>query len=133
MNHWIIFGAFVLSALLTNRASADVACKIDSITTAGNKAMVTVKIRNNFEQSIKDARIWVFLVDAEGKVAGNKAEWIIGGKPDQQNSLAAKAENDYPVVITTKQPFTHAKIVFSKIIMENGSSPDIDKEVRELE
>ncbi len=77
---------------------------------------------NGFEQGVKDARAWVFLLDAEGKVLGSRAHWIVGGTAEGREPLASQASDEFLVAVETKVPPVSAKVIFSKIILEDGTS-----------
>jgi hypothetical protein len=101
---------------------------------SGNKSLVKLELNNTYDQAIKDARAWVFLMDEEGKVVGNKAAWIIGGdraEPGNRNRvhspLKKDEKNEYTLAIDTlrckeedESPFK-AKITFTRIILADGT------------
>ncbi|MDX2110646.1 MAG: hypothetical protein SFY80_10435 [Verrucomicrobiota bacterium] len=61
----------------------------------------TLSTKNTFAKSITDARVWVFAMDAEGKVVGNKAEWVIGGKKDGHPALESGKTENFSLVVPT--------------------------------
>ena len=99
---------------------------------SGNKSLVKLELNNTYDQAIKDARAWVFLMDEEGKVVGNKAAWIIGGEksgPENrvQPPLKKGEKNEYTLAMDMlrskkedESPFK-AKITFSRIILADGT------------
>ena len=100
---------------------------------SGNKSLVKLELNNTYDQAIKDARAWVFLMDEEGKVVGNQASWIIGGeKLESKNTVRPPLEkgekNEYTLAMDTlrsreedESPFK-AKITFSRVILADGTS-----------
>ena len=70
-----------------------------------NKGMVTMRIKNDFDQGIKGARVWVFLMDEKGKVVGNKAQWLIGGTEENTKKnpegLEMGKTQEYSMVVDT--------------------------------
>ena len=68
-----------LALLLTLTVYAQLEVCLLETKQSGSKSLVKLELNNTYDQAIKDARAWVFLMDEEGKVVGNKAAWIIGG------------------------------------------------------
>ncbi len=114
----------------TLRANLEVA--LTSTESTANKSLVKFKAKNTFSQGIQGARAWVFLMDNEGKVVGQKAQWVIGGKKEK-DSLEIDNESEYSVVVDTKSKPTQTKITFSKLILADGSSVNPQKHVVKLE
>jgi hypothetical protein len=75
MKHFLtlLFSLFMLSSA----AFANLEVSVASLESATNKTLVELDTKNTFDQGIKDARAWVFLMDAEGKVVGGETK---GGK-----------------------------------------------------
>ena len=97
-----------------------------------NKSLVKMELNNTYDQAIKGARAWVFLMDEEGKVVGNKAAWIIGGdKTEPENRVQPPLEkgekNEYTLAMDTLRPTEEgeppfkAKITFSRVILADGT------------
>lgn len=104
---------------------------------AGNKGLVKLKMKNQFSQGVKGARAWVFLMDDNGKVVGNKAQWLVGGteenlKKDPQG-LEVGEELEASMVIDTQKPFTKTKVTLSKLILSDGNSVDPRKYLKSPE
>lgn len=112
-----LFSLFILSSA----ASANLEVSVASLESASNKTLVELDTKNTFDQGIKDARAWVFLMDAEGKVVGNQSQWIIGGDSSQKESLEAEDSQTFKVAISTTSKPTTAKVTFSKIILADGT------------
>ena len=102
-------------------AFANLEVSVASLEGSSNKALVELDTKNTFDQGIKDARAWVFLMDAEGKVVGNQSQWIIGGDSSQKEPLEAEDSQTFKVAISTTSKPTTAKVTFSKIILADGS------------
>ena len=113
----ILFSLFFLSGA----AFANLEVSVASLESASNKTLVKLDTKNTFDQGIKDARAWVFLMDAEGKVVGNQAQWIIGGDSSQKAPLEAEDSQTFKVAISTTSKPTTAKVTFSKIILADGT------------
>ena len=105
--------------------------ELGSVTTEGtdNKALVQLELKNTFEQNIKGARVWVFLMDDEGKVVGNKAKWIIGGDQKGKAALESEKTEAYSIAVDTQRKATKSKITFSRLILEDGTLIDPRKHV----
>jgi len=68
-------------------AFANLEVSVASLESATNKTLVELDTKNTFDQGIKDARAWVFLMDAEGKVVGNQ----LSPRPTQSHARHADA------------------------------------------
>jgi hypothetical protein len=86
----------IVSLLWAVALSAQIEVSVSSIESQSNKSVVRLEASHQFTKDVKDARAWVFLLDADGKVVGNQAHWIIGGD-------------------------SSAKVIFSKIILADGT------------
>jgi len=107
-----------------NAASANLNVSVESLKGNLNITRVELDMKNTFDQGVKDARAWFFLMDADGKVVGNQPLWIIGGDSFQEKSLKSGESETFKVAIkTTSKPVT-AKVTFSKIIFEDGTELD---------
>lgn len=89
-----------------------------------NNSFVHLETKNGFDQSIKDARVWVFLMNDAGEVVGNKAQWIIGGDSSEQESLKMEQSQSFKIAVNTESKPTKAKVTFSRIILEDGTLVD---------
>src|SRR5438045_4979638 len=45
----------------------------------GQKAVVQLAMKNEFEEVMKSARAAMFLLDEQGKMIGQGSQWVIGG------------------------------------------------------
>lgn len=101
---------------------------------ADQKAVVEMKIKNDFAAQVESARAICFLLDAQGKLVGESAKWVIGGIKHRA-ALEAKSEISFNFVITGNQPFTTtnltAKVNFSRIVLEGEklADPKIDVQI----
>ena len=74
----------------------------------------------------------MFLMDDSGKVVGNHAEWIIGGKrPEEKPAPALDADGEaiYELSFRSEKPFTQARVTFSKVLGKDKQPLNIRKEV----
>ena len=123
-----------LAACLLAVASvnAQLAVTVSSPKVIGQKAVVPLALKNNFTESITSARAAVFVSDERGKVVGHATRWVIGGSKDK-SGLKPKATNAFHFVITSGKPFAttnlSAKIIFNRVILEDGKSVDPRKSV----
>lgn len=113
--------------LLSTFAHGQLAVTVSPPKITGQKALVPLAMKNGFEEKIQSARATVFLLDEQGKMAGQTAQWVIGGNASK-SGLAAGTTNFFNVVITGSKPFTTtnltANVRFSRIILASGESAD---------
>lgn len=125
----------LLAGVLSAQAQLTVAISPPQIT--GDKAIVPLKMKNNFSQGVVSTRAAVLLLDEQGKMVGQSAKWIIGGSSQSATgakpALDAGGTNAFNFVITAAKPFTStnltAKVVFNRLLLEDGKSADVAKEV----
>lgn len=121
---FLIFVAFVASAQL------DVSVLPPKV--VGQKAIVTLEMKNNFSENIKSARASCFLLDEQGVMIGQSAKWVINANQNK-TGIAAGGTNEFNFVITSGQPFATtnltAKVNFSRIVLESGAVADVNKSV----
>ena len=117
---------FVLTAL---HANAGLSVKLDKPKTTGNKTVVKLTLNNTFTERIEGARATVFLIGEQDKVVGQRAAWIIGGDPDKP-ALKPDGTTTYNFVVDTEKPVTSARVVFTRIVLENGKLADPHKDVK---
>jgi hypothetical protein len=110
-------------------AKADLIVKVDPPKQVGQKVVVKLTMKNTFKETVESARAQVFLVDDNGKVAGQAVRWVIGGTKDRP-ALAPDAETTFNFVVQTDKPFTAAKVTFTRVILEGGKLADVNKEVQ---
>ncbi|WP_309400948.1 hypothetical protein [Cerasicoccus maritimus] len=140
-----IISVFIV-LLLCSHVHADFQVGVLSTESTASKSLVKIKARNTFDQGIKGARAWIFLLDGEGHVIGQQAQWIIGGDKQSLSPTAEKRANatlmpekaaEFSMVV----PHTAAnagvpaqtKITFSRIILEDGTLVNPQKSVKPLE
>ncbi len=106
---------------------------VDAPKTTGRKAVVKLHLKNNFAEKIKSARAVVFLLDEQGKMAGQAARWVIGGGANKP-ALAAGATNVFNFVVPLDKPLAStnltAKISFSRLVLEGGAVADPIRDVQ---
>jgi hypothetical protein len=98
----------------------------------GQKAVVTLAMKNDFSEDIKSARASCFLLDDQGTMIAQSAKWVINSNLDK-TGLTAGGTNVFNFVITSSQPFTTTnltvKINFSRVVLESGALADVNKSV----
>jgi hypothetical protein len=118
----VTLSLFALGAIMV-RAQLTVTISPPKITS--EKAVVELKMQNGFAKNIESARAICFLLDDQGKMIGESARWVIGGKKNRP-ALGPKEEASFNFVVTSPQPFTTtnltAKINFDRVILEGGAS-----------
>ena len=119
----IVFAIRVEANLNVIMSSADV---------IGQKTIVPLALKNEFTETITSARAAVFVSDERGKVVGQATRWVIGGAPGKPG-LEPKATNAFHFVVTSSKPFEStnltAKVIFNRVILEDGKSVDPRKSV----
>jgi hypothetical protein len=127
MNRIFFLAALLLCPLL---ATAQLAVTVAPPKIAGQKAIVQLKMKNDFSDAVQSARAVCFLLDDQGKMVGQSTKWVIGQK---KTSLGPKGETTFNFVITSPQPFTTtnltAKVSFSRVVLDGGKLADVTKEV----
>jgi len=99
---------------------------------SGQKAVVSLSMKNEFSQKIESARAVVFLLDKQGKMVAQSTKWVIGGTQDKPG-LAPAATNSFFFVVSSDKPFPGtnltAKVNFSRLVLEGGKLGDPIKNV----
>jgi hypothetical protein len=113
-------------------AQAQLVVTVSSPKVVGQKAIVTLKMANHFDDKIKFARAGCFLLNDRGEMIGQTAKWVINENLNK-TGLPSGATNEFNFVITSPQPFTTtnltAKVSYSRVVLENGKLADIQREV----
>lgn len=132
--------AYIILSLSILCADGQITVALSKTEQIGQQALVKIELNNNYDQSIKGVRIWVFMMDQNGKVVGEKAQWIVGGdnsnKPDFQNTALESGNiNEYTVAVDTlraqtedEEPFK-ARVTFSRLILSDGTLLNPQKSV----
>jgi hypothetical protein len=123
-----------LLLLTTTVAQAQLAVTVSPPKVIGQKVVVPLGLRNDFNERIESARAVVFLIDEQGKAVGQPAtRWVIGGSNDKPG-LAAGVTNAFHFVIASDKPFATpnliAKVTFSRVVLAGGKLADVNKEVQ---
>src|SRR5882672_12351646 len=110
---------FSLTAILVFPllAKAQLAVTVMPPNIAGQKAVVQLKITNNFTNKVESARAVCFLLDEQGKMVGQATKWVIG---QNKTVLEPKGETTFNFVIANLSPFATtnltAKVSFSRLV-----------------
>jgi hypothetical protein len=115
---FMIVGVIALCAIFAV-ANAELSVKVEESKPAGSKAIVKLTMKNTYSTTVESARAVVFLVDDNGKVVGQKTEWVIGGTKDRP-PLAPNGTNVFNFVIPTDKPYKKARVTFTRIILQGG-------------
>jgi hypothetical protein len=120
----------LLGLLLTlaMAAQAQLTVTVLPVKTTGSKAVVPLVLKNNFTSKVESARAVCFLLDDQGKMAGQSTKWVVS-----KAGLEPKGETTFNFVITSPQPFTTtnltAKISFSRVVLAGGKLADVRQAV----
>jgi hypothetical protein len=150
-NHFILMRCFVITCLFLFPllCCADMEVSLGTVESTSGKSQVQLTAKNTFDQGIRDARVWVFLVDGNGKVVGNKATWVIGGNdhtadneklPKSRAPLQPDEEREFMITIdhtparqgsttSTASNTLTPKIIFTRLILADGSTVNPKKAV----
>ena len=137
---------FLLLPLLSY---ADMEVALGEVESTPGKSLIKLTAKNTFDQDVRDARVWVFLMDGAGNVVGNKAAWIVGGGtgasdeklPKTRSPLEPNEEREFLIVVSHDGPASNGagkvetttlspKITFTRIILADGTSIDPRKDVK---
>ena len=114
-------------------AQAQLAVSVLPPKIADQKAVVELKMKNDFTGKIESARAICFLLDEQGKMVGQSSKWVIGGTKNRP-ALEPKNETSFNFVITSSQPFTTtnltAKVSFSQVVLEGEKLADPKTDVQ---
>src|SRR6266850_4187988 len=113
-------------------ASAQLVVMVNQPKVVGQKAVVSLALKNNFGEKVESARAVVFLLDEHGKMVGQSTKWVIGGSRDNRG-LAPGATNAFHFVIEGVKPFATtkltAKVSFNRVVLSGGKLADVAKDV----
>jgi len=112
---WVA-GWFIASALV---ARGELSVTVAEPKSTGTRAIVKLTMKNNYTNAVESARAVVFLIDAQGKVVGQRTEWVIGGTREKPG-LAAGVTAEFNLVVPADKPFEKANVKFTRIILEGG-------------
>jgi hypothetical protein len=126
------FSTIFFLALATLTTSAQLAVTVSPPKVVGQKAIVTLEMKNDFSENIKSARASCFLLDEQGTMIAQSAKWVINANQNKTGLIAGET-NEFNFVITSSQPFTTtnltAKINFSRVVLQSGKIADVNKTV----
>jgi hypothetical protein len=127
---------FLLLLLLCSEAAqAQLAVTVSPVKITGQKAVVFLAMTNNLGDSIESARAICFLLDDQGKMAGQSTKWVIGGTKDRP-PLQPKSGTTFNFVITSPQPFATTnlttQISFSRLVLDGKkfANPKTDVKIQ---
>ena len=131
MKHLLSFLPLFLSGVLTTHAQFAVTVSPPKI--VGQKAVVSLALKNNLTNKVESARAVCFLLDDQGKMVGQSTKWVIGGTKDRP-VLEPKGETTFNFVITNPQPFTTtnltAKVSFTRVVLDGSKLADPNRDVQ---
>ena len=114
-------------------AFAQLVVGLDTLEQTSDKTLVRITLKNEGQQAVRAARAWVFLMNDAGEVVGQKSQWVLGGKTDDANTVSGLPSSETYTVTTAiaaNAPFTQTKVLFPRIILEDGSMPDPNKYIQ---
>jgi len=124
MNKKITFLCLLLFSI-SSTGWGKIEASVTGVTSEGKSGEFELKLKNTFDKSVKSARVWVFMFDDDGKVAGNQSQWLFGGDGNKEDQpLVGEEERSFIVPVQSQKPFSSVQVTLSRIIMEDGSMPD---------
>jgi hypothetical protein len=96
---------------------------------------VLLAMTNDLAESVESARAVCFLLDEQGKMAGQSTKWVVGGTKDRP-ALQPKSGTTFNFVITSPQPFITtnltAQVSFSRLVLEGEklANPKTDVQIQ---
>lgn len=122
----------LLPLLSVTMAQAQLVVSVSPPKVVGQKAVVSLGMKNGFSENVESARAVCFVLDEQGKMVGQGTRWVIGGEADKAG-LPAGATNLFHFVIASDKPFVStnlaARVSFSRVVLENGKLADPAKQV----
>jgi|SRR5882672_6183155 len=126
------FALVALGALVGLRCTAQLTVLVGPVKVSGQKAVVSLALKNDLRSKVESARAVVFLLDERGKIAGQATQWVLGGS--KTNGLMPGATNAFNFVVPISKPLLTtnlaAKVTFSRVVLEGNKLADISKDVR---
>jgi hypothetical protein len=116
-------------------AQAQLTVTVSPVKTTGQKAIVLLTMTNDLAESVESARAVCFLLDEQGKMAGQSTKWVVGGTKDRP-ALQPKSGTTFNFVITSPQPFITtnltAQVSFSRLVLEGEklANPKTDVQIQ---
>jgi hypothetical protein len=129
----ITLSCLFLASALTGQAQLTV--PVSPVKTTGQKAIVLLTMTNDLAESVESARAVCFLLDEQGKMAGQSTKWVVGGTKDRP-ALQPKSGTTFNFVITSPQPFITtnltAQVSFSRLVLEGEklANPKTDVQIQ---
>lgn len=123
---------FILAAVLFCPwlATAQLVVTVTPPKVVGQKAFVELKMRNSLAAKVESARAVCFLLDDQGKLAGQSTKWVIG---QNHIGLEPKGEATFNFVIASPQLWTAtnltAKVSFNRVVLDGGKLADVKQTV----
>ena len=125
-------------------AHANLQVGITNTEASDGNAVISLTMKNSFAQPVKAARAWLILLDGDGKIVGQKAQWLSGGEKSKKSrnkkkakkdevNLAVDEEQNFKMKVKTTRKAEVTKITFSRIVLEDGTMPDPVRTVVPLE
>ena len=124
-----------LTIICAAAVQAQLTVVLSPVQIGGQKAIVSLAMTNNLADSVESARAVCFLLDEQGKMAGQSTKWVIGGTKDRP-ALQPKSGTTFNFVITSPQPFITtnltAQVSFSRLVLEGEklANPKTDVQIQ---
>lgn len=124
---------FSVVLLFPTLAFSQLSVTVLPVKIANQKAIVPMNLTNDFTEKIESARAVVFLMDEQGRMVGQRTDWIIGGLKERP-ALESGKGMEFNFVVTAIRPLTTTnlttRVVVSRILTEGGKTADPNKDVK---
>ena len=112
--------------LVTPLLSAQLAVSVTPPKVTGQKVLVKLAMKNDLKEPVESARAVCFVLDPQGKMVGQSAQWVIGGTKERPPLAPEKEANFFFVITSEKLTTTNltARIEFSRLLLPGGKSLD---------
>src|SRR5437879_3811835 len=109
---WVLFFTVCVS-----NSYADLSVNVDHSKSTDTKAIVKLTMKNTYSTTVESARAAVFLMNDEGKVVGQKTEWVIGGsktRPALAPDAPPRSSSRFPTTNRSRKPTSSSPASFSR-------------------
>lgn len=100
---------------------------------SNQKIIVPLVLTNGFAENIESARAVVFVMDDQGRMVGQRSDWIVGGTKDR-TPLESGKETNYNFVVTAIRPLASTNLTtrvnVSRLLLQGGKAVDVNKDVK---
>ena len=111
--------------IVTPLLSAQLAVTVTPPKVAAQKVIVKLVLKNDLKEPVESARAVCFVLDEQGKMVGQSAQWVIGGGAKESPPLGPQKETIFNFVVTAENLATTnltARVEFNRLVLTGGKS-----------